>query len=263
MKSKNPYMNVEELTKLAEEEVEWELENVSDVIDENYNKKDNKNDYLTLTTPFKLVICGPSNTGKTIALLNLIYKGHIYYDTLTIISDTAKEQTEKFSLLEDLAEIFPNKIKFYQKATQFKMKDYKNNKVNIVIIDDAQECTKKEEIENITNIFTKGRHNGISPIYLAQDFYKCPIRIRSNSSHYVFFKTTSKKSLNRMYLDVSADLDRDEWNALFEDATEPCQASNSYPFLVVDTTQREKCLRYRKCWKQIYKDEKLTSLLGE
>jgi hypothetical protein len=254
------YLKQEDLERIAEEHSQWSSDDISKVIDENYQARENKNDYLTVSTPFKMVVAGPSNSGKTYSLLNLIYKGHIYFDTLTIVSSTAKEQSEKFSLLEDLAEIFPNKFRFMSKPSSVKFKDYNKDKVNVVIFDDLQEATKKEEIEAFINCYTLGRHHGISPIFLAQDYYKVPIRIRSNSSHYMFFKTTSQKAINRFHLDIASDLEKEAFYRIYKAATEPQMDVKEWPYLVVDTTQKAACLRYRRNFKELLLTDELQQL---
>jgi hypothetical protein len=251
----------EDLEERAEENVEWDTgENIINTIDKDYERRENKNEFLTLSSPFKLVICGASNVGKTMAVLNLIYKGHIYFDTLTIVSFTARQQPEKYGLIEDLSQLIPSKFKMFDKPSQVKLKKYDKTKVNVVILDDVQELSDKTEIESAIQLWTLGRHYSIQPVWLGQDYYKTPLRIRSNSSHYMFFKSENKKSINRMYMDVAGSLEKDEFYELYKNATEPRGLNDEYPYLIIDTTQKTKALRFRRNWRELYMDDDMKNI---
>jgi hypothetical protein len=224
--------------------VEHDLSEIIDV-EKVFNKSTDKdryptNGFLMPEYPFKLVICGPSNCGKSVLVLNMIFK-FLVYDTITIIGETVTQQA-KYKIFSDLAELFPEKFKMMPTVGKLKMKKYNKDLTNIVLIDDCQECSKSDE-KTFNELFTLGRHYNINSIFLSQDYYKTGIRCRANTTHFIFFKINSQKQINRIHKELAAELTKSEFLALFIDAT---QNDNEFSFLLIDTTAKSKEMRYRK-----------------
>ena len=66
--------------------------------------------------------------------------------------------------------------------------DYQDNQ-KIVIFDDYI-CDKNQK--QLIDYFMQGRHKNCSVIYLSQSFYRTPIDIRNNCSHYCLYESPTK-----------------------------------------------------------------------
>ncbi|CAH3171121.1 unnamed protein product [Porites lobata] len=66
--------------------------------------------------------------------------------------------------------------------------DYEDNQ-KIVIFDDYI-CEKNQK--KLIEYFMQGRHKNCSVIYLSQSFYRTPIDIRINCSHFCLYESPSR-----------------------------------------------------------------------
>jgi len=220
-----------------------EIEDVERVFHEQcQNENLPQNSFMMPSYPFKMVIIGKSNSGKSVLVLNMLMK-HLTYDTITLIGETIKYQN-KYSIFQDMSELFPKKFILKDSVGQIKMTKYDKSLVNICLVDDAQESINSE-VEKFNELYTKGRHNGVSPIFIAQDFFKVPIRSRSNATIFIFFKLNSVKSITRIWREVASDLERETFIKIFLDATQPA-SGEKFGFLVIDTEADCIELKYRK-----------------
>jgi hypothetical protein len=93
--------------------------------------------------------------------------------------------------------------------------EYDSKKNNLVIIDDFMSAGKS--LEPICDLFTMGRKAGITPIYLAQSYFKgVPQTIRLNVNYIVVMKIKSRSDMARILTDVSVDLDKDQMMELLK-----------------------------------------------
>ena len=249
MKSKLKKLDKDDLEKIAQTKCDFNIEDIETVITGVERNKDNPHEELTFSHPFKAVVVGKSNSGKTVLTINLLMK-YLEYDTITIVSKTGHLQNQ-YSLFHDLSLIFPNKFKFKSSLASIKMKKFNKKLVNIVLIDDYQEGDKKEQ-QMFVELYTLGRHHGIHPIYLAQNFFKIPKNIRENVTQYVFFRTNSYREISTIRASVAGELEKTEFFELFRESTEPKTEDEDFPYLVIDTTKKSLGERYRKNFKELY-----------
>jgi GTPase SAR1 family protein len=200
------------------------------------------NAWLMPEYPFKIIICGRSNSGKTVLMLNMLMK-HLTYDTITLIGGTIQYQN-KYSIFSDMSELFPTKFILKDSVGKIKMNKYDKTQTNVIVIDDSQEAINSE-VEQFNSLFSKGRHHNINPVFICQDFFKAPIRARANTSLFILFKLTSVKSITRIWREVAADLEKDVFIRIFKEATQP-ESGERFSFLVVDTEADSIELKYRK-----------------
>ena len=113
---------------------------------------------------FRMLICGPSNSGKTNTLLHMLYE-LLEFDKVFLFSKTL-HQNKYQALLRDFAENF-------------------NPDVGYEVFDDLV-CERNQN--SIINYFINGRHRNCSVVYLSQTFYKVPKNIRDNCSHFCIFQ---------------------------------------------------------------------------
>ena len=136
---------------------------------------------------FRMLICGPSNSGKTNILLNMIYF-LLEFDKIYLFSKNL-HQNKYQNLLQDFAEQINPKVG-YEVIEAYDdeiipLEELPADNQKIVVFDDLV-CESNQN--SIINYFINGRHRNCCVIYLTQTFYKVPKNIRDNCSHFCIFK---------------------------------------------------------------------------
>ena len=160
----------------------------------NYDPGSSKSDYkqghpCMPADVFWMLICGPSNSGKTNTLLHMLYE-LLEYDTIYLFSKNL-HQNKYQDLLRDFAEeVNPNRGVGYEVIEAYgdeiiPLEELPVDNQKIVIFDDLV-CEKNQN--DIINYFINGRHKNCCVIYLTQTFYKVPKNIRDNCSHFCIFR---------------------------------------------------------------------------
>ena len=251
-------LDLDTINKILDEDYENEdIGNVLSVEDigrtligkDNYSYPDNC--LLSFKYPLKLVIAGSSGCGKSYLTLNIVIKCLRSYDKLVLIGETIKSQPI-YDIFEELQELFPKKFMIYDSIKQLKLSKFSNKENTVVILDDIQECSTKEQ-EKISSLFTMGRHYGIHPIYICQSFYKCPIRVRGNATSVIIFYHKSLKDVSRMYRDLCSDLDKDQFLELYREATS-ADEKGKYNFLTISPFEPNMNLKYSKNMNCLFTD---------
>jgi hypothetical protein len=214
--------------------------------DKKKEKKDEEN-ILIPKQPFRMLICGASNSGKTNLLLNLLMR-YIEHDKLYMISKHPDQ--DKYKLLQEFyqtIEADPQLAEYIDKpiATFVDSLDkmtpvdkLKKQFKNIIVFDDMVSETNQKPI---VDAFIHGRHSGASVIYLTQSYFAVPKTIRINCSHFAFFECPTENEFNQIARDQCTDLDKKDFKHLFSSATE-----EPYNFFFIDKYAKQKPLKYRR-----------------
>jgi len=80
--------------------------------------------------PFKVIICGISNSGKSVLALNMLMK-YLTYDTITLIGSTIQYQN-KYSIFNDLSQLYPSNFSLKESVGTIKINQYDKSQTNIV-----------------------------------------------------------------------------------------------------------------------------------
>lgn len=177
--------------------------------------------------PFRMMLNGPSNSGKTILIINLILKFYrnlfskVYIFSPSIYTDSSFqsiiEYIEKYTdkginSLHDkyetdiLQDIINNQVE--------EIKHIKNNTKKkilpsiLIVIDDC--IDNKDLVRNsslLKSIFIRHRHSGISIILSSQSYTSISPVIRSNLSSIIVFRIRDKMDLENILLSISALID--------------------------------------------------------
>ena len=144
---------------------------------------------------FRMLICGPSNSGKTNTLLHVLYE-LLEYDKIYLFSKNLHQNK-----YQDLLQYFAEKINTHPNVGYevikargdeiIPLEELPVDTQKIVVFDDLV-CEKNQN--DIINYFFNGRHKNCCVIYLSQTFYKVPKDIRVNCSHLCIFRLDPKEN---------------------------------------------------------------------
>ena len=231
--------------------------------------------FLYPNHPVRCIITGPSCSGKSYFLRNLILNIINDYDKIYIYSpsihqDLYQKLIKCFSNsipiniipnilnAEDIdiviEEIVNNKdfeksdteIETFDNIEEVKFpQEYENN--SIIILDDLNE--KEINNDKIQAMFKRGRHNNLSVFIISQDYYELPKRtIRANGNIYHIFKPNNFRDVQNLYQDkTSMDMTLNEFKYLCN----ICWNQNYIP-LTIDMTKDKYQGRYRVAFDSIF-----------
>lgn len=117
---------------------------------------------------------------------------------------------------------------------------YDTSRKNLLIFDDIMLGSQNKA----EAFFTRGRHNNIDVIYIAQSYFRLPRQtVRENANFFIFFKQDNK-NLSHIYQDhCSVD------GVPFETFKDFCTSvwdESKHNFVTIDLTRPSYCGKYRK-----------------
>lgn len=191
-----------------------------------------------LPNTVRAVFAGPSNCGKTNALLTLItHDNGLRFENVYIYSKSLNQPKYEFlkRLLEPVAGMgyYP----FGDREEVVKPEDARPN--SIMIFDDVA-CEKQD---NIRAYFCMGRHRDVDCFYLCQTYARIPKHlVRDNANLLVLFRQ-DEMNLKHIYGDhVNTDMTYQQ----FKDLCSACWNEDKYSFVVIDKDSEINEGRYRK-----------------
>ena len=132
---------------------------------------------------FRMLICGPSNSGKTNILLHMLYE-LLLFDKIYLFSKNL-HQDKYQSLFQYFAENINPEVGYEVIEAHsdeiIPLKELPVDSQKIVVFDDIV-CESNQN--SIINYFYNGRYKNCCVIYLTQNFYKVPKNIRDNCRHF-------------------------------------------------------------------------------
>lgn len=185
----------------------------------------------------RCIITGPSCSGKTNVMFNLLFEPNgLRFQNVYIFSKSLNQQKYKF-----LTEVFSKipEIGYYTFSDNEEVIHPNEAKANSIMIFDDIACERQS---NIRNYFMMGRHNNIDVFYLCQTYSKIPKQlIRDNTNLVVIFRQ-DELNLKHIFTDhVNTDMS-------FERFKEICNKAwirGKHHFLVIDKESEINCGRYR------------------
>ena len=218
--------------------------------------------------PVRCIITGPSESGKSVFLTNLILNIINEYDKIYIYSpslhqDLYQKLIKCFSnyipihiipniinerdldiLIEEVTnnkdfEKSLTEIETYESIEDIKFpQEYKHN--SIIILDDLNQ--KEMDHPRVQAMFKTSRHNNLSIFIISQDYYELSNKtIRCNGNIYHIFKPNNFRDVINLYQDkASMDMTLNEFKIL----TSTCW-NKTYQPLTIDMTKDKYTGRYR------------------
>ena len=121
------------------------------------------------------------------------------------------------------------------------IEDYnKKRKRKILIIYDdmiSHVVSDKKAQQFLKDLFIRCRKSNISLCFLTRSYFSVPKNVRLNWTHYILFKLHSKRELQNIAINHSADIDYKDFIKIYRDCTKEL-----YNFLTIDTTIKTKHL---------------------
>lgn len=194
-----------------------------------------------LPSSIRAVFCGPSNCGKTNALLSLIiHPNGLKFENIYVYSKSLNQP--KYQFLEKLVRPIDG-IEYFPFSEHELVVSPKEAKANSIFIFDDISCEKQD---NIKAFYCMGRHKDVDCFYLCQSYAQIPKHlVRDNVNLLIIFRQ-DEMNLKHVYNDhVNTDMTYQQ----FKNICTSCW-TDKYSFLVIDKDRDINDGRYRKGFDQ-------------
>lgn len=192
-----------------------------------------------LPSSIRGLIVGPSNCGKTNAMLTLVvHPNGLRFENIYIYSKSLHQP--KYEYLKNV--LTPVKgMGYHTFSNNTDVIPPEEAKSNSVFIFDDVACGKQE---NIRSYFCMGRHNSVDSFYLCQTYARIPKHlIRDNANFIILFKQDDM-NLKHIYNDhVNSDMSFIEFRNICNIAWK-----DKFGFLTIDKDSPLENGRYRKAF---------------
>ena len=208
--------------------------NLDDIVS---NKKENKEH----NWPFRMLIIGPSDSGKTNTLLHLINNFHPIDKIYLYAKDTDEKKYQYLIIKREQAGIksLNDLHAFIEYSNDMNdvlddINNYNKNrdkKVLIIFDDMIADIMRSKKFKAIVKeLFIRCRKFNISIVFITQSYFRTPKDARLNSTHYILMKIGNKKELKSIAEENSGHLDFKDFLKIYNYCTK-----EPYSFMLVDT----------------------------
>lgn len=223
-----------------QQKIKLPVNNVDIIVGENVTR--HKRHGELLPDSIRAVFCGPSNCGKTNALLSLImHPNGLKFENIYVYSKSLNQP--KYVFLKDLLKPI-SQIKYFAFGDREKVVSHDKALANSVMIFDDVSCEKQDHLKNY---FCMGRHKHIDSFYLCQSYAQVPKHlVRDNVNFLVIFRQDDT-NLKHIYNDhVNTDMSYEAFKKLCL----KCWQDDKHGFLVIDKHSKLGEGRFRKGYDQ-------------
>lgn len=200
-------------------------------------------DFHNIDLPFRMCVVAPSGSGKTNFLMNLIRefsKGEGTFIDITVV--TSNKDEPLYNWLDENFDM----IRVVEGMNNTPNLDDMDKEENHLVVWDDLVLNKAQD--KVEKYYMRARKMNCSVIYLSQSYYDIPKFIRKNSNYLVILNLGgSKREQTAILNEWSTDLDKDELNAIYNDAT-----SEHMRPLIIKGGKVSRNEKYRKGWKDYY-----------
>ena len=153
--------------------------------DKTFHEKVDETNLCNFPHPFRMILCGPPNTGKTNTIYNILLNKKPCFDRIIVYHNdpTSKEyQNIDCDYVEELPII----------------DDIDENIKNLIIIEDIDYKNIKKDQKSLLDRYFGcfSTHHNISIIITGQDSFSIPASIRRMCSHVMLWKNHDISSMN-------------------------------------------------------------------
>lgn len=220
----------------AEQNVKLPVVNFDGVVQQ--SNRNQKRHGKLLPNSVRGIFCGPSNCGKTNALLAIIiHPNGLRFENVYVYSKSLNQP--KYQFLEKLLES-TKCIGYYPFNENESVIEPQAAHPNSIMIFDDVMCEKQN---NIRAFFCMGRHQNVDCFYLSQTYARIPKHlVRDNANFFVIFRQ-DEMNLKHIYNDhVNTDMTYTQ----FRNLCLACWDSDKHGFVVIDKDSEINNGRYRK-----------------
>lgn len=178
------------------------VDNMDKLTVDNFNFQDSSKHGSLLPNSVRCIVSGPSNSGKTNIVFNLLTNiNGLRFNSIYIFSKSLNQP--KYQLLEKIISQVPEICYYKFDENEDIMEPNKANPYSVFVFDDIV-CEKHDRIKSY---FAMGRHNNVDSIYIGQTYSRIPKQlIRDNVNLLIIFKQDDT-NLKHIYSDqVGADM---------------------------------------------------------
>jgi hypothetical protein len=192
--------------------------------------------------PFRWIISAGTQSGKTTALLNCLFKwwmvdNKTIWDQIFIFTSTAY-QDDNWKLIadhEELSAITYLTDTLDESVINRIMELPHDDKHRLVIIDDMASDKNALDTASIHRLFMSGRHANLSIVITSQHYHNIPIILRYNASHFSIYRLQQAKTLSMVKTDLETNDVHDE---MFDEIYDLC-TKDKYQFLFIQLFPRK------------------------
>ena len=191
-----------------------------------------------LPDSIRAVFCGPSNCGKTNALLALIlHPNGLKFNNVYVYSKSLKQPKYKFLewVLNDVDE-----VGYYPFSEHEEVVPPNEAQPNSIIVFDDVACEKQD---NMRSFFCMGRHAHVDSFYLCQTYARIPKHLVRDNVNLLLLFRQDERNLKHVYDD---DVNTDMNFTQFRDLCTACWNTDKYGFIVIGKDSDINVDRYRK-----------------
>ena len=214
--------------------------NLDSITNENNKKHNEKWPYIS-DRPYRILMFGGTGSGKTNALINLISE-QSDIDKIYLYAKDLSEPKYKYLIKNvDVGIQHVNNSNAFIECSNWmdgvyeNINDYNpNRKIKILIVFDdviADIMTNKKFQAIIKELFIRCRKLNISIVFITQYYFSVPKDVRLNSTYYLILKINSRKELQYISINHSADIDYKDFMKVYRECTK-----EPFNFLTIDTT---------------------------
>lgn len=227
--------------------IELPVINLDQLVGEKNQNKERHGPLLPNTV--RAIFCGPSNCGKTNAILSLImHPNGLKFENIYLYSKSLYQPKYKF--LKDLLQPIEN-VNYFEFNDREEVVNVDQALPNSIMIFDDVACEKQD---NMKAYFCMGRHKLVDSFYLCQTYVAIPKHlIRDNVNLIVLFRQ-DEINLRHVYDEhVNTDMRYEEFKNLCRECW-----NDGHGFLVINKDSKLNNGRYRRGFDQfaINKDGK-------
>ncbi len=200
---------------------------------------------IGLDLPVRINVVGSSGSGKTQCVMNLIKFFNCFNRVYLFVGD---DNEALYHYLIDCVRKTCGKNNIFVSNTLDdvpEIHEFDPSYNNLVIIDDLINEKNNKDI-NALNLFTNGRKQNVSVIYVSQDYFKINKTLRKNCNVICLCRFDDQKDLQLILSKIKGNLSGDEMRRVYDYAT----SGGKQYFLTIDTNGNSQT-KFRRCLKPI------------
>jgi hypothetical protein len=156
------------------------------------------NEKLKMKTLFRGVILAPSNAGKTNLALHIIKNSPNIYTHLHLVARNPDQPIYHY-----LKEALEGHITVYEAGTIPSVDQIKDNGAQQLVLIDDYSSDKRLVRDMVSPYFIRGRHKGLSTLFLSHSWFALDKLVRLNSEYLWILKANSARDMRLIVSDFT------------------------------------------------------------